>query len=76
MPPHLKKSIKQAHLENSTYKEVVTHLEKELEINSLKYPDETQMNNVTNKQQNEGNQDNAGKVNSDTNDSKTNENKN
>ena len=29
MPPHLKKSIKQAHLENGTYELIVTHLERE-----------------------------------------------
>ena len=29
MPPHLKKSINQAHLENSTYEQIVTHLEEE-----------------------------------------------
>ena len=34
MPPHLKKSINQAHLENGTYEQVVAHLEKELELNS------------------------------------------
>ena len=28
MPPHLKKSINQAHLENDTYEQIVTHLEK------------------------------------------------
>ena len=37
MPPHLKKSINQAHLENGTYEEIVTHLERELELNSLEY---------------------------------------
>ena len=41
MPPHLKKSINQAHLENGTYEQIVTHLERELEPNSLEYPDET-----------------------------------
>ena len=30
MPPHLKKSINQAHLENDTDKQIVTHLETEL----------------------------------------------
>ena len=30
MPPHLKKSINQAHLENGTYEQIVTHLEREL----------------------------------------------
>ena len=46
MPPHLKKSINQAHLENGTYEQIVTHLERELELNSLEYLDETQMNTV------------------------------
>ena len=41
MPPHLKKLINQAHLENGTYEQIVTHLERELELNSLEYPDET-----------------------------------
>ena len=35
MPPHLKKSINQAHLENGTYEQIVTHLERELELKSL-----------------------------------------
>ena len=73
MPPHLKKSINQAHLENGTYEQIVTHLERELELNSLENPDETQMNTVTHKQQIEGNPDNAG--NSDTNDSNSNNHK-
>ena len=51
MPPHLKKSINQAHLENGTYEQIVTHLEKELELNSLEHPDGTQMNTLTHKQQ-------------------------
>ena len=66
MPPHLKKSINQAHLENGTYEQIATHLERELELNSLEYPDETQMNTVTHKQQIEGNPDNAGNINTDT----------
>ena len=74
MPPHLKKSINQAHLENGTYEQIVTHLERELELNSLENPDETQMNTVTHKQQIEGNPDNAGNINSDTNDSNPNNN--
>ena len=69
MPPHLKKSINQAHLENGTCEQIVTHLERELELNSLEYPDETQMNTVMYKQQIDGNPDNAGNINSDTNDS-------
>ena len=68
-PLHLKKSINQAHLENGTYERIVTHLERELELNSLEYPDETQMNTVTHKQQIEVNPDGAGNINSDTNDS-------
>ena len=29
LPPHLKKSINQARLENGTYEQIVTHLERE-----------------------------------------------
>ena len=76
MPPHRKKSINQAHLENGTYEQIVTHLEKELELNSLEYPDETQINTVTHKEQIEGNPDNAGNISSDTNDSNPNNHKN
>ena len=75
MPPHLKKSINQAHFENGTFEQIVTHLERELELNSLEYPDETQMNTVTHKQQFEGNPDNAGNINGDTNDSNPNNHK-
>ena len=76
MPPHLKKSINQAHLENGTWEQIVTHLERELELNSLEYPDETQMNTVMYRQQIDGNPDNAGNINSDTNDSNPNNHKN
>ena len=76
MPPHLKKSINQAHLENGTCEQIVTLLERELELNSLEYPDETQMNTVMYKQQIDGNPDNAGNINSDTNDSNPNNHKN
>ena len=48
MPPHLKKSINQAHLENGTYEQIVTHLERELELNGLEAPDELQINTVSN----------------------------
>ena len=71
-PPHLKKTNNQALSENGTYEQIVTHLERELELNSLEYPDETQMNTVTHKQQIEGNSDNAGNINSDTSDSNPN----
>ena len=47
MPPHLKKSINQAHLENGTYKQTVSHLERELELNGLEAPDEMPINTVT-----------------------------
>ena len=75
MPPHLKKSINQAHLENGTYEQILTHPERELELNSLEYPDETQMNTVTHKQQIEVNPDDAGNMNSVTNDSNPNNHK-
>ena len=75
MPPHLKKTIYQAHLQNGTCEQIVTHLERELELNSLEYPDETQMNTLTQKQQIEGNPDNAGNINSDTNDPNPSDNK-
>ena len=75
MPPHLKKSINQAHLENGRYEQIVTHLERELELKSLEHPDETQMNTVTHKQQIEGNLNNTGIINSDTNDSNPNNHK-
>ena len=75
MSPHVKKSISQAHLENGTYEQIVTHLERELELKSLEHPDETQMNTVTHKQQIEGNPNNTGIINSDTNDSNTNNHK-
>ena len=47
MPPHLKKSIKQAHLENGLCKQIVSHLEKELELNGLEAPDEMPVITVT-----------------------------
>ena len=47
MPPHLKKSINQADLENVTYEQIVTHLEKELELNGLEAPDELQIKTVS-----------------------------
>ena len=39
MHSHLKKSINQAHLENGTYEQIVSHLERELELNGLEAPD-------------------------------------
>ena len=46
MPPHLKKSINQAHLENGTYEQIVSHLKRESELNGLEAPDEMQLNTV------------------------------
>ena len=45
MPPHLRKSINQAHLENGAYEQIVTHLEWELELKGLEAPDELPINN-------------------------------
>ena len=47
MPPHLKKSINKEHLENGTYEQIVSHLERELELNGLEAPDEMPINLVT-----------------------------
>ena len=47
MPPHLKKPINQAHLENGTYEQIVSHLERELELNGLEAPDEMPIYTVT-----------------------------
>ena len=47
MPPHLKKSINQAHLENGTYEQIVKHLEKEIGLNGLEAPDELHINTVS-----------------------------
>ena len=47
MPPLLNKSINQAHLGNGTYKQIVTHLESELELNGLEAPVELQINTVS-----------------------------
>ena len=56
MPPHLKKSINPARLENGTYEQIVSLLKKELELNDLEAPDELQINSVTQQatQQNSG----------------------
>ena len=40
IPPHLMKSINRAHLENGTHEQIVTHLQRELEPNSVEAPDE------------------------------------
>ena len=47
MPPHLKKPINQAFLENGTYEQIVRHVERELKLNGLEAPDELQINTVS-----------------------------
>ena len=47
MPPHLKKSINQAYLENNLYEQIRTHLERDLKLNSVEAPDELKMNTDT-----------------------------
>ena len=47
MPPHLRKSINQAHFENGTYEQIVLHLGRELALNGLEAQDEMQRNSVT-----------------------------
>ena len=47
LPPHLKKSINQAHMENGAYEQIGSHLEIELQLNGLEAPDELQINTVT-----------------------------
>ena len=47
MPPHLKKSVYRAHLQNGTFEQIITHLQRELELNSLEAPDELQINTVS-----------------------------
>ena len=40
LPPKLKRSVNMARLENVTYEEIVTHLERELELNGLEEGDD------------------------------------
>ena len=47
MLPHLKKSINRAHLENGTFEQIVSHLERELELTGWEAPDEMPINTVT-----------------------------
>ena len=46
MPPHLKKSMIQALLENGKNVQIVTHIEKELELNGLEALDELRLNTM------------------------------
>ena len=52
LPPHRKKSINQAYLENGTYEQIVTQLEKKLEMKSLEAPYELQINTVSHNTEN------------------------
>ena len=47
MPPHLKKLLNQAHLDNGTFGKIVTHLEMEVELNGSEASDELQINIVS-----------------------------
>ena len=47
MPPHTKKSINEVHLEHSIHEQIVSHPERELELNGLEAPKELQINTVT-----------------------------
>ena len=47
MSSHLKKSKNQVHLEKGTYEQVVTQLERELELSGLEAPDELQTKTVS-----------------------------
>ena len=47
MRPQLNKSFIRAHLENGTFEQVVSRLERELELNGLEAPDELQINTMT-----------------------------
>ena len=40
LPPKLKRSVNMARLENATYEKIVTHLERELELNGLEEGDD------------------------------------
>ena len=47
MPPHLKKSMLHAHLENGTNEQLLTELENEQKSSGLEAPDERQVNTVS-----------------------------
>ena len=46
-PAYLRKSINQAHLWIDTHEQIVSHLERELDLNGLEATDELQINTVT-----------------------------
>ena len=47
LPPHLKRSLNLAHLENGTYDQIVAHLERELELSGLENDGELTIPTVT-----------------------------
>ena len=47
MPPHLKESMNQAHLENGTYAQIDKNLEKVLALNGLETLDELETNTLS-----------------------------
>ena len=48
MPPHLKRVLNQARLENETYDEMVAHLEREMELNGLANPETNSITGINN----------------------------
>ena len=47
LPPKLKRSVNMARLENGTYEEIVSHLERELELNALEESDDLPIATMT-----------------------------
>ena len=47
LPPKLKRSVNKARLENGSYDEIVAHLERELELNTLEELDDLPMATMT-----------------------------
>ena len=43
----MKKSLNKAHLDNGTFEQIVTHREREKQLNGLEAPDELQINTVS-----------------------------
>ena len=52
MPPHLKKSINQTHLEKSLYEQIVPDLEQEIELTGLEAPGRLQVSTVSSEKTN------------------------
>ena len=47
MAPYLKKSMNKTHLESGTFEQIVTQLERELDLNRLEATDQLQVNTVS-----------------------------